>query len=264
MEAFILVEDRKELIYLIDHLAYHTWPAEHTEQLGVWILRASGGITKRANSVFAWRDFPKEPDWLQRIEAFYQGHGLPVSFHVSDASPSTLDSLLERLGYQKQIPCMVMTANCEEVIRLTKQYSERKVNAAVTPVSFSSADQAWLNNFLRFEQFPEDRTAFYAGLLKRMGPNLGFVQLELNGQTAAVGTAILENGWAGLVNVVVDERHRGQGLGYRLMQALAEWSLLQGASNLYLQVMTNNINAVRLYANIGFTPLFGYHYRCKV
>jgi GNAT superfamily N-acetyltransferase len=126
------------------------------------------------------------------------------------------------------------------------------------------AKETWLKHFMRLENFSDERADFYRGLMDRINPIKGFVQLRLNGETAAVGTAVIEKGWAGLINVVVGEQFRGQGISYRLMQALTEWSTQQGASNLYLQVMADNDSAIRSYSNLGFSPLYGYHYRCKV
>ena len=61
------------------NLANASWPAVHTERLGDWLFRASGGFSARANSVMAVGD-PGVPfaDAVGRAEAFYAGHGLPA------------------------------------------------------------------------------------------------------------------------------------------------------------------------------------------
>jgi ribosomal protein S18 acetylase RimI-like enzyme len=262
----------KELIDEIEQLAVHIWPAEHTETLGAWILRASGGVTRRANSVFTFRDSPKNIDWLHQIESFYKSHELPVYFHVSAASPADLDVKLDELGYHKEAATMVMTAGAEEALELSNLKSGQKAEGEVTSICLASTDDAWLDaaakgnwlsHFMRLEKFSDERAAFYSGLIERISPVKGFVQLQVNGETAAVGTAVVENGWAGLTNVVVGEQYRGQGISYKLMQALVEFSLEQGASKLYLQVTADNAIAIRSYTNLGFSPLYGYHYRCK-
>jgi GNAT superfamily N-acetyltransferase len=265
--------EAKQQIDLIERLSVHLWPAEHTEALGNWILRASGGVTRRANSVFTWGNFPEDPEWLKQVESFYQGHGLPVYYHVSEASPEGLDAKLDQLGYHKDAPTIVMTAESKEVLELSRLKLEQKAKAEVTSDWLTSADderldpaakEIWLRHFMSLEKFSDERVDFYRGLMDRISPIKGFMQLRLNGVTAAAGTAVVEKGWAGLINVVVGEPFRGQGISYRLMQALAEWSTQQGASNLYLQVMADNDSAIRSYSNLGFSPLYGYHYRCKV
>ena len=61
-------------------LSNASWPAVHTEQLGDWLLRASGGFSARANSVMAVGD----PGRAVRrgagraVVAFYAAHGLPA------------------------------------------------------------------------------------------------------------------------------------------------------------------------------------------
>jgi GNAT superfamily N-acetyltransferase len=251
-----------ELISLIDCLAVNTWPAENTEVLGPWLLRASSGITKRANSVFTLHDFPAESDWLERIETFYRERYLPVCFQVSDASPAGLEEMLDQLGYEKQVPCLLMTADAENVKKLSNEYASRK-KTFVTALWHLSAEERWVERFLQFESYPMERKSFYTGLLNRIEPVKGCLELQMDGVTVAVATAVAENGWAGFVNVVVREDCRGQGLGYHLMHTLAQWSQDQGANHLYLQVIADNEGAARLYKNVGFTPLYGYHYRIK-
>ncbi|SEB59743.1 Acetyltransferase (GNAT) family protein [Paenibacillus sp. GP183] len=267
-----LLETVKQ-IDLIERLSVQIWPAEHIEPLCNWILRASGGITRRANSVFTWGNFPEDSEWLNQVESFYHNRGLPVYYHVSEASPDGLDAKLEQLGYLKDAPTIVMTAECKEVLALSKLKWEQKANAALTsewltPVDDKRLDPAakeiWVKHFMSLEKFSDERADFYRGLMDRISPIKGFMQLRLNGVTAAVGTAVVEQGWAGLTNVVVGEQFRGQGISYRLIQELAEWSNQQGASNLYLQVMADNNSAIRSYTNLGFSPQYGYHYRCKV
>ncbi|WP_090821425.1 GNAT family N-acetyltransferase [Paenibacillus sp. yr247] len=91
----------------------------------------------------------------------------------------------------------------------------------------------------------------------------GFVKLKQDGQIIALGTAIVQEEWAGFVNVVIQEEHRGKGLGYAIMHALTDWSLENGAVRQYLQVIASNKPAVTLYQKLGYRASFGYHYRIK-
>jgi hypothetical protein len=129
----ITMETKKQ-IDLIEQLSVHIWPAKHTEPLGNWILRASGGVTRRANSVFTWGNFPEDSEWLKQVESFYHSHGLPVYYHVSEASPDGLDAKLDQLGYQKDAPTIVMTAESKEVLELSKLKWEQKAKVEVASV----------------------------------------------------------------------------------------------------------------------------------
>jgi GNAT superfamily N-acetyltransferase len=54
---------------------------------------------------------------------------------------------------------------------------------------------------------------------------------------------------------------RGQGAARRVLAALADWANTHEADRMYLQVERDNIPALRLYEQTGFSELCGYHYR---
>ncbi|KRF10789.1 GNAT family N-acetyltransferase [Paenibacillus sp. Soil787] len=255
--------NEKTNFYLaIDSVASNTWPAESTASLDNWLLRASRGVTKRANSVLAIGEYPKDSNWLAKIEQFYQELGLPAIFHISDASPKGLDEFLETKGYAIETPCLMMTAATQQVS--DNAHHKMIQNKSSMQMEWSqAADDQWLDAFLKLEQFPEERRGFYSSLFERMPTSKGFLKLKLNDQIIALGTAIVENEWAGFINVVIHEGHRGKGLGYVLMHALTEWSLEHGAAKQYLQVVTSNKPAVTLYEKLGYQASYGYHYRIK-
>ncbi|MNI27466.1 ribosomal-protein-alanine N-acetyltransferase [compost metagenome] len=247
----------------IEQLAMHTWPAEQVQNMHHWKLRASRGITKRANSVYTTAEFPLSSDWLTEIEKFYQQQQLPTTFQISDSSPAELDQILEKAGYEKVIPCLVMSAVSEVVIPLSYEGWSRSPGDPIEVSWLPTPDEQWLQHFMYIEQFPIERKSFYEGMFPRIQPQKGFVRLSINEQTVAIGTAVAEQGWAGFLNVAIHENYRGRGIGYKLMHSLAEWSLQQNALNLYLQVMADNEPALALYHKIGFTSLYRYHYRIK-
>src|SRR3954447_492584 len=56
-----------------------SWPPVHSEPLGDWLRRASGGFSARANSVMATGDPGiAMPEALDRVRASYARHELPV------------------------------------------------------------------------------------------------------------------------------------------------------------------------------------------
>ncbi|MNF94646.1 putative acetyltransferase [compost metagenome] len=87
--------------------------------------------------------------------------------------------------------------------------------------------------------------------------------MKENGHIVALGTAIVEGEWAGFVNVIVHEEYRGKGYGYAILHALTAWSITQGATKQYLQVIASNVPAVSLYKKLGYQTKYGYHYRVK-
>lgn len=55
--------------------------------------------------------------------------------------------------------------------------------------------------------------------------------------------------------IVVDEGHRGGGIGTALMHAAAGWARRRGAVELVLTVWSDNRGAERLYERLGFQPI---------
>ncbi|MCR8631913.1 GNAT family N-acetyltransferase [Paenibacillus radicis (ex Xue et al. 2023)] len=248
------------LIIQLEKLAFNTWPAASTVAAEHWVYRASGGITKRANSVWTAAGEPMpHGDWLEEAVRFYSEHGLPVRYHISDASPKQLDLFLETQGYLKETPCTVMIAQADKVIE--KMQSSAGHDFRITISSQHNDD--WLNHFLHMEGFGEERRAFYHKLFADIEPTKGFFTLGTDGLCAAVGTSIIQDGWAGLINVAVNPELRGRGLGHIILHELAVWSRVNGAEGLYLQVINDNEPATKLYTKAGFVPLYQYHYRCK-
>lgn len=247
----------------LERIAARTWPGEEVETMGEWLVRASRGVTKRANSVLAAGEFPQDGRWLARIERFYRERNLPALFHVSDASPDGLDEFLGENGYEKEVPCLLMTADSREAAAKAQHALGGTKPIAAEIVWSGQAGEQWTRDFIRLEQFPAERKSFYDGLFERMPGRKGFLALRREGETVALGTAIARNGWAGFMNVVVREDCRGQGLGLLLMHAMTAWSVEQGADNQFLQVIADNEQANRLYEKLGYKPLFGYHYRVK-
>ncbi len=91
-------------IHKIEQLAAASWPSYIQKNMGQWLLRANFGVTKRANSVWTSADTP-EGDFQQEAEHFYKSLGLPVCFHISNASPKGLDAVLADSGYEKADEC---------------------------------------------------------------------------------------------------------------------------------------------------------------
>lgn len=245
----------------MDIIASNTWPPETALALDPWVLRATQGVTKRANSVLAVGDFPRIPNWLQLVEQFYAAKGLPAIFQISDASPEELDAMLELHGYVQDLPCLMMFADSEDVASQAKQRLKDTTGITLEWVPF--ADEEWLDAFLQLEKYSTDLKDIYKGICDRIDTSKGFVKVKKGNRIIAVGTAIVQGQWAGFLNVIVSEEERGQGLGYYLLHALTVWSIAQGASRQYLQVVAANTAAVSLYEKLGYKTMYGYHYRMK-
>jgi GNAT superfamily N-acetyltransferase len=87
-------------------------------------------------------------------------------------------------------------------------------------------------------------SAAASGFLELDGQALGYAHWEAAGELAHVR------------HVAVDESKRRQGLGTRLMHALAEFLRERGVSHWRLNVFADNLAAIRLYESLGLRTKF--------
>ena len=244
----------------IERLALACWPASQSRRYGDWLLRTHyGGVTKRANSVMTLGNMPVgEPAvWLTEIEAYYQESGIQPCYYISDHSPAGLDELLASHGYKKAYPCLLMTADGEQLLSASRPNEPAGFQIELQPAS----DERWLDEFLALEQFPVSRRPGYEMLFADMPQPKAYLRAIIAGQTAALGTAVSSDGWTIVYNIVTAERYRRKGAARAIMRAIAEWSQRQGAERLLLQVLRDNQPALAMYEQLGFRPFCQQHYR---
>lgn len=181
----------------LEERAARTWPAEAALPQNGWLLRASDGTTRRANSELTAGDGPSGDGWLEHIEVFYRERELTPIFQMSDGSPHGLDELLERRGYAKETPCVVMTAQAAAAAEAARHSLNGGLPDTRLQIS-DRADSQWLDDFIRLEQFPASRLPFYEGLCGRMPAGTHCFSLQRDGTTIAVATVVGEDGWAAL------------------------------------------------------------------
>jgi ribosomal protein S18 acetylase RimI-like enzyme len=244
-----------EDIRLVEELAANAWAPYTVQMLGGWRLRATFGVTKRANSAWTAGPLPAG-DWLSDVEAFYRRRGLPPAFYVCDASPEGIDDRLAREGYELLFPCYMMTG--EAHVAIARCAAEDRFEARMD----AAADDAWIDDFIRLEGFEPSRFAAYAHIFRAIGPEKAFLRL-MNREGALVGlaTAVAERGYCGISNVIVAPEHRRQGAAAQLLRACSLWAERAGAGKLWLQVVESNEPAIALYRKAGFTVLSRNHYR---
>ena len=236
-------------------LSNASWPAVHTEELGDWLLRASGGFSARANSVMAIGD-PGVPfdAALVRVVAFYAEHELPAWAQVVVGSET--GNRFADAGWRTARPG---EADSELQLASVAQASRavRRLLPASAPTASVSAtaDPGWLANDARAQAHPADATAVLQG-----PADVGFVSVVEDGMVVAKGRVAGDGDWAGITDVWVSVDHRRRGLALVVMAELLEWAAERGAGTAYLQVRGDNAPGLALYAALGFRTHHTYRY----
>ncbi|WP_030544983.1 GNAT family N-acetyltransferase [Streptomyces albus] len=240
----------------LSRVAARAWPPAVSEPLGGWTLRASGGFTRRANSVLPLGD-PGVPldEALRRVVRWYAGRGLPAYVQVTTGAGDGQEELAAALagrGWIREVSAEVRIAALAPVA---------EAGAAAGPVRLArSLDAAWLRRYRRFaDDAPEVRRVLCGG------PSVWFAAVPADGQpdaaaTAAIGRCVVDGRWAGFSAVETAPEHRRRGLASAVMAALAARALEEGASAAYLQVETENGPARTFYDRLGFAVHHTYHH----
>ncbi|MCF3143202.1 GNAT family N-acetyltransferase [Streptomyces platensis] len=240
-------------------VAARGWPAVETAPLGEWTLRASGGFTRRANSVLPLGDpgVPLEVA-LERIGQWYDARGLPPVIVVATGQAETderLDAELAERGW---------TGERHTTVRIAALAPLADTDADTRRVTLSREPGAqWLALYNRTgEAAASEEASRIARQVLTGGPSVWFATVAgADGGTAAIGRLVVDGRWAGFAALETAPAARRQGLATLVMTALAERALEEGASAAYLQVEADNADALAFYDRLGFTEHHGYHYR---
>lgn len=109
----------------------------------------------------------------------------------------------------------------------------------VLALEVANQPQPWTEGIFDDELSAENRTY----LVAEDGSPIGFGGVMVVGDEAHV------------TNLLVDPGHRSQGIGRRLMVALIEAAIAEGARHMTLEVRAQNEPARALYSSLGFAPV---------
>ena len=237
-----------------------SWPAVHTQTLGDWLLRASGGFSARANSVMAIGD-PGVPfdEAVAATLAFYREHRLTPWAQVVVGSET--GARFEETGWTLARPG---EADSELQVASVAQ-AARAVHpllpSAPPPVAVrTTVTPAWLANDERALAHHDDAVAVLEG-----PEQVGFAEIAPDDPgperaLLAKGRVACHGDWAGVTDVWVSPEHRRRGLGIVVLDAMLDWAAERGATTAYLQVRADNTPGLALYATLGFRTHHTYRY----
>lgn len=230
-----------------------SWPPEVSEGAHGWRLRASGGATRRGNSVLALAfDGGDVHAAVDRAEAWYRERGLPACFMISPAArPDGLDRSLEGRGYRREGDSIVMAA----------PLPPSGLPAGIGLRRHERPTDAWLD--VAGEGRTGAAAAAWAGIVGRT-PGAGsaaFVENRSGGTVAAVGGGVVIDRTLCIFCMFTRPAARRAGLARAVLAHLIQWASGVAADRILLQVEGGNEAARRLYRSFGLRDLYPYHYR---
>ncbi|MFW9964545.1 MAG: GNAT family N-acetyltransferase [Candidatus Sifarchaeia archaeon] len=245
--------DQSQIIEL-EQVASNAWVAEEVERFGGWLLRANGGITRRANSVLPIGPPPPPlEDSIEKAISFYKARGLKPRFQMTETSkPVELDRDLSERGLTVGLQVEVHTAAINHLIQ-----KETPIDVMVS----NDISDGWMSVYVEASGYDPSTMEIRKNLMKRTTLPKAFALAKIDRELAGVGFGVVEDKWLGLFNIASHPSFRGRGVALSVNTALANWGHQRGARSAYLQVESENLPAQKLYDKLGFQQLYTYWYR---
>jgi len=233
----------------LERAALNAVPAPRVAWDGNFVVRAFLGGTGRANAACSL-DASEDPGLearVGRIEAHYAGLGMPCRFRSTPLDPPGLVPLLLSRGYAEAEGAVVMQATLSPLSEPAAQWC-------------AGPEADWISVLATVEYQGAARRAEKEGTVPLLARPATWLVLRENGVAAACGHAVADAGLCGIFDLAVRPEFRRQGLGQRLLGALAGWGAARDSATCWLQVAPGNLPARRVYAAAGFNEVYRYRY----
>ena len=241
----------QKLLIRIEEAALNAWPAPRQMIYDGWLLRFTGGHSKRVNSVnpLYTSTLPLEAK-IHTCEAIYARQGGPCLFRINEfIGTPQLTQALQEAGYTPFDPTFVLGRDLAV---------GKDVQADLTIMEMPAED--WFRMRDQFIRVPAaDRTAHEA-ILHSIMSEMVLMGLFAGGKPAACGMGVVEGPLMGFFSIYTASKSRRKGYGRLIMGALSDWGIERGATYGYLQVEGDNHPALAMYARCGFKRIYGYAY----
>jgi RimJ/RimL family protein N-acetyltransferase len=220
-----------------------------------WVLRVSPGRAKRGRSVNAF--FGSTLPLAQKIAhcaALYQRLGLPLLFRITPFDqPRELDRALDALGYVAFDDTLVQTLVMGRPPELPPIPAEVTITTPDVDTFVAAAGD--------LRGTPSIQRAAHRERLQNAPQPRRYAVVCSGQRPVCTATIALEDGLAGIFDVVTADACRGRGYATLACAVLLNWAWGRGTGLAYLQVDAANTAALRVYRKFGFATAYTYHYR---
>ena len=221
-----------------------------------WIVRMSPGKAKRARSVTPhFGSALPLAEKIARCERLYATCGLPALYRITPfAQPADLAATLAARGYVAFDPTLVQVVALADVPHV-------RARDDVELLVGSAAQFVAAIGELRGSSSTER-----AAHLERLGSTplaMRAILARVDGRVVACGQVALDDGIAGIYDMVTAEAMQGRGLATTIVRELLRWARMQRAVRAFLQVNEDNAPALAVYRRFGFATAYAYHYLAR-
>ena len=237
---------------MYEEIAMNAFPALLSEIYDGWILRYSDGYIYRGNSVNPiYKSTLNLEEKVIECEKRYFSKALPCVYKMTNGVEHGLQELLEARGYEAQKETHIMEMQLGNLVNEDTDYME----------CLFHIEERWLDQFVKLNgtvKVPE--RSISKDMLRSIGRPLICAAIYEKNEMVACGLGVLERHRIGLYDIRVLEKYRKRGYGTRICKKIMSEGIKMGATTAYLQVMSDNMGAIRLYEKIGYKAIYNYWY----
>ena len=246
------LSDVSDLAWRVEEACINAWPSPRQVVQGHWLIRFSGGATRRTNSVNPLRAERHDPtEIVESAQALYRAQAQPALFRVPSIARG-IDGQLEQMNFTYEGETCTLFADLSGA---TPTW-DHGVDLTTKPTG------EWLKAKARLTPLQDNEHWIYEAMLGAIVAPGAFAATRVGLEIVSVAYGVVHDGLLVVESVVTDPAHRQRGLARRTVGKLIDWACGQAASGAALQVVADNDAAILLYRSLGFTrELYRYHYR---
>jgi len=237
-------------VQTIEAAAAVAWPPIESLTLGSWKLSAGDGFSRRRNSAVPAGPLPEDLDRrLGDVEGWYRVRGLPMLYRITPECDASVDSVLAERGLVFESSTLVMSRPLDP--------PEPVDGVDESPV----VTDAWVKT--EIEALGIDRAAIgpWLATIAVVPSPASFVVFTDDGEPVGAGFGVVAADLLGVFEIVVRPEYRRRGHAGRLMAALHQFGVREGAQRVFLQVLEDDEPAIALYRSLGYEVSYRYWYR---
>ena len=236
----------------IETAGLKAWPAFVQVDDDGWISRFADGYTKRANSVTLLRPGTDSLEGrIQQYEQMYNEKGQPCIFRLLSFNDNAeIENILDAKGYTHGDHSLVLSQDL-----INKDFQALEFD----PITI----EEWMKCYCELSGKEIRAHSTHIRIINNIKDKYILAALPVNKNVLSCGLGALSIGLFGIFDIVTNPQHRNKGYGYKLINGMLHWAVRNRASAAYVQVIAENLPAVRLYQKLGYEPAYEYHYKIQ-
>jgi ribosomal protein S18 acetylase RimI-like enzyme len=240
-----------DLAWRVEEACLNAWPSPRLLLVHGYLLRATGGTSKRQNSVNPLRGSGAPEPAIAAGHALYAALGRRAIFRVPAIAPQ-MEPLLAAGDY----------AVVDETCTLFRDLDTLPAGPDPAVKLMAVPDADWLAVRDTVNRADAAAARAFRDTVEALILPRAFSAAPAEGGIGAIAFGVLDGDLLVIESVATVEHLRGRGHGKRAVGVLLHWARGQGARAACLQVIAANTPARALYRGLGFErELYRYHYR---